>query len=91
MLQQKGLQPRSLGDSLDIADNIVQTMNESLDVLKPKGTATKYHSHVLKVQYGFQSMCKQTCKYLVRCTLYISMYLLIFGLTPNTINADQYL
>ena len=26
---------------------------------------------VLKVQYGFQSMCKQTCKHLVRCTLYI--------------------
>ena len=25
----------------------------------------------LKVQYGIQSMCKQTCKQLVRTTLYI--------------------
>ena len=33
----------------------------------------------LKVQYGLQSKCKQTCKHLVRCTLYISMYLLTFG------------
>ena len=33
----------------------------------------------LKVQYGLQSICKQTCKQLVRSTLYISMYLLIFG------------
>ena len=38
-----------------------------------------YHAASLKVQYGLQSMCKQTCKYLVRCTLYISLYLLIFG------------
>ena len=33
----------------------------------------------LKVQSGIQSMCKQTCKHLVRCTLHISKYLLIFG------------
>ena len=32
----------------------------------------------LKVQYGFQSICKQICKQLVRSTLYISIYLLIF-------------
>ena len=33
----------------------------------------------LRVQSGLQSMCEQTCKHLMRCTLYISMYLLIFG------------
>ena len=34
---------------------------------------------VLKVPYGHQSMCKQICKHLVRSTLYILMYLLIFS------------
>ena len=33
---------------------------------------------------------KQTCKHLVRSRLYISMHLLIFGPTPNTINANGY-
>ena len=33
----------------------------------------------LKVPYGFQSICKQTCKHLVRCTLHILMYMLIFS------------
>ena len=35
--------------------------------------------YILKVPYGLQSMCKQTCKHLVRSTLYILMYLLIFS------------
>ena len=33
----------------------------------------------LKVPYGLQSICKQTCKHLVRCTLHILMYMLIFS------------
>ena len=33
----------------------------------------------LKVPYGFQSICKQTCKHLVRCTLHNLMYMLIFS------------
>ena len=37
----------------------------------------------LKVPYGFQSICKQTCKHLVRCTLHILMYMLIFS-QPNS-------
>ena len=34
---------------------------------------------LLKVPYGFQSICKQTCKHLVRGTLHIVMYMLIFS------------
>ena len=33
----------------------------------------------LKVLYGFQSICKQKCKHLVRCKWYNWMYLLTFG------------
>ena len=33
----------------------------------------------LKVPYGFQSICKQTCKHLVRCALHILMHMLIFS------------
>ena len=33
----------------------------------------------LKVPYEFQSICKQTCKHLVRCTLHILMYMVIFS------------
>ena len=29
--------------------------------------------------YGFQSICKHTCKHLARCTLHILMYMLIFS------------
>ena len=34
---------------------------------------------VLKVLYGFQSICKRKCKHLVRCKWYNCMYLLTFG------------
>ena len=34
---------------------------------------------VLKVLYGFQSICKQKCKQLVRCKWYNWVYLLAFG------------
>ena len=39
------------------------------------------HIVPLKVLYGFQSICKQTCKHLVRCKWYNWMYLLPFGQT----------
>ena len=45
----------------------------------PKNGSSPAALHLLKVLYGFQSICKQTCKQMVRSTLYISMYLLIFG------------
>ena len=34
---------------------------------------------MLKVLYGFQSICKQKCKHLVRCKWYNCKYLLTFG------------
>ena len=46
---------------------------------------------LLKVLYGFQSICKQKYKHLVRCKWYNWMYLLTFGQChPNIINADSY-
>ena len=44
---------------------------------------TELFDKALKVPYGLQSICKQTCKHLVRSTLYILMYLLIFS-QPNS-------
>ena len=38
-----------------------------------------YRFPKLKVLYGFQSICKQKCKHLVRCKWYNWMYLLTFG------------
>ena len=50
----------------------IQNENEFI-IVKVQSNVT------LKVPYGLQSMCKQTCKHLVRSTLYILMYLLIFS------------
>ena len=43
----------------------------------PTRKSDMLNSH-LKVLYGFQSICKQKCKHLVRCKWYNWMYLLTY-------------